>query len=234
MYLLRRPPGHIILTDDGTCGDQAMGMFGIPSSRYDFIRNGYEPELLKIKPQIASPSYVLTAARLVEEKRVDRVIQIAYILKDRHPDLGFIILGEGPERQRLVRLAKKLGITDKFFFKGSVSRSKVHEILSGASVVLSTQDASNLNNTVLEALVLGKPVVTLDVGCTRELVRHEETGLLYKDKDLEGAAKGIERVLRDSEFRKTLAMNARTLARSALKPWPARIADEAAIYRRFI
>lgn len=232
--LLRRPPDHIILTDDGTCGDEIARIFAVPCKRYDFLMNGYEPSILSLECPEAQPSFVLTACRLVDWKRVDRVIRIASMLRGRLPELKFVILGEGPEKVKLRRLIEHLGVGSTVTLAGSVTRPRMYELLSRATVVLSTQDLSNLNNTVLEALVMGKPVVALDTGCTGKLIRHEETGLLYSPSDLAGAASGVERLLLDEVFRKTLAERAKAKARVKLKTWPERMSQEAAVYRRFL
>ena len=233
LFILRNPPDHIVLTDDGTCGDEALRIFGVPQDNYDFLINGYSPSLLSMDCKESSPPYVLTATRLIEEKRIDRFIRIAALCKKSLPEVQFIILGDGPRRRMLEKLTRKLGVSSNVHFWGNVSRAKVHEMLSGASVVLSTHDCTNLVNTVLEALVLGKPVVMLDTGCTRKLIHHGQTGLLYQPHDLEAVAGGIERLVRDQSFRKELGSRARKFARKMLKPWPERIKAEVKIYRRF-
>lgn len=234
LYILRHPPDHIVLTDDGTCGDEALRIFRVPSDRYDFLLNGYDPSLLSMKCRESSPPYVITATRLVDGKRVDRVVRIAAMCKESLPELQFIILGDGPRRGLLEGLIRKLALSSTVHLPGNVPRTKVHEMLCRASVVLSPHDSTNLVNTVLEALVLGKPVVTLDTGCTRKLIRHGKTGLLYQPHDLRAVAQGIERLMRDESFRKDLGRRAEDFSRKVLRPWPERVNQEAAIYRRFI
>lgn len=232
--LLRNPPDILILTNDGTCGEEVCGLFGIPSNRYHFLFNGYEPSLLTLDVTESVPPYILTACRLVDWKRVDRVIHVAAFLRSKLPDLQFVILGDGPERQTLEKLIKRLDLSRTVQLKGMLPRSTMYNYLARATAVLATQDLSNLNNTVLESLILGKPVVTLNTGCTDQLVRHEETGLLFEPDDLEGAAQVITKLIDDGNFRRTLGKRAKALSRTRLKPWPERIEEEARIYRKFI
>lgn len=231
--LLRNPPDHLIITDDGTCGDEIARIFGIGPRQYDFLLNGYDPSILSMQCKESLPPYVLTACRLVDWKRVDRVVRIAALCKSSLPEVKFIILGDGPQRPLLERLIRRLGVSSTVQLMGRVSRTEMYEFLKNATAVLSTQDLSNLNNTVLEGLVLGKPVLTLDTGCTAKLIRHEETGLLYQPGDLEGAARGIEKIIRERSFRRTLRKRAKAMSRRRLKPWPERVGEEASIYRRF-
>jgi glycosyltransferase involved in cell wall biosynthesis len=233
LSLLRYPPDHLILTDDGTCGDEAARMFGIDPRQYDFLLNGYDPLLLSMQCEESLPPYVLTACRLVDWKRVDRVVRVAALCKSSLPEVRFIILGDGPQRLSLEKLIRRLGLSSTVQLMGRVSRTRMYEFLKNATVVLSTQDISNLNNTVLESLVLGKPVLTLDTGCTSKLIRHEETGLLYQPDDLEGVAGGIERVINDRDLRNTLGKRAKAFSRNELKSWSERVSKEASIYRRF-
>jgi len=233
LSLFRNPPDYLVITDDGTCGDEAARIFGLEPERYWFPLNGYDPNLLSLDCEESSSPYVLTATRLVDWKRVDRVIRIAAFLKPRLPQLRFLILGDGPERPSLERLIRDLDLSSNVRLLGRVPRSRMYEFLRGASVVLSTQDLTNLGNTVLEALVLGKAVVVLNSGCTAKLIFHEQTGLIYPPDDLEGAAGGVERLIRDKGFRRALGSRARKFARKMLKPWPERIKAEVKIYRRF-
>lgn len=234
IFLLRHPPDHLVITDDGTCGDEAAGIFGIEPERYHFLRNGYDPSLLSMRCEESSPAYVLTACRLVDWKRVDRVIRIAALCKESLPELQFFILGEGPLRSSIEKLIDRLGVSSTVHLTGMLPRYRMYDLMSGASVVLATQELSNLNNTVLEAMVLGKPVVVLDAGCTRKFIRHGQTGLLYRPYDLEGAARGIERLVREKSFRKDLGRRAKEFSRRILLTWPERLNQEVAIYRRFI
>lgn len=234
LSLFRCPPDRIILTNDGTCGEAAARIFGIPNERYDFLLNGYDPSLLSMPGKESSPAYILTASRLVDWKRADRVVRIAVLCKASMPELNFIILGDGPEKPSLEKLIRELGVSATVSLAGRVSRVRMYEFLSGASAVLATQDLSNLNNTVLEALVLGKPVLTLDTGCTRTLIHHGETGFLYPPDDLQALAQGIKQLIYNKALRKSLGEKAGKFSRKILKPWPERVADEAEIYRRFL
>ncbi len=233
LSLLRNPPDHLVITDDGTCGDVICSLFRIPKSKYDFLVNGYEPSILDMKPSGRTAPYVLTAGRLVDWKRMDKVVSIAAIVCQNLPELQFVILGDGPERDSLRKLADKLGVSSNVNFAGSVPRTRMYEYLYDASIVLSTQDLSNITNTVIEALVMGKPVVAFDTGCSAMFLRHENTSLLFPSHDIQGAARGIETLMKDDEFRNRLGSNARLFSKEFFKPWPERVKEEASIYKRF-
>lgn len=232
--LLRDPPDHIILTNDGTCGDAVAAQFGISPNKYDFLLNGYEPVIPLMPCHERMPNYVLTACRLVDWKRVDRIVKVASLLKERLPGLIFLILGEGPEKPRLCNLIRKEKVESTVKLIGSVSRFKMYEYLRGATMVLFTQDLSNLNNTVIESMVFGKPVITIDAGCTGKIIRHGKTGLMYPADDIESLASGVEKLAKDESLRRNLGQKSMEFALKTFKPWPERIRDEAAIYRRFI
>lgn len=233
MNILRNPPHHIILTDDGTRGDKAAELFGIEASRYDFLVNGYDPRLLRAVCQETKPPFVLTASRLVEEKRIDRVVRIASRCKDNLPHVKFVILGDGPMRPRLQRQIFRMDLESTVCLQGSVCREIVHQKMRQAALILSTQDVSNVNNTVLESMVLGKPVVTLDVGGTGNFISDGKTGLLFDPDDIDSIADGIVELINDQSLRRQLGENARDAALKLLKPWPDRVRQEADIYRRF-
>lgn len=87
-----------------------------------------------------------------------------------------LLAGQGPERPRLERLAAELKITEKVRFLGAIDN--VPELLATAHLLVHPSRSEGSSNTILEAMAEGLPVVATDVGGTREIVSHNETGLL--------------------------------------------------------
>ena len=71
-------------------------------------------------------------------KRVDVLVRAVAILHEKHPTVRLLVIGQGPERQRLERLAKELGVADRVDFRGFVDRHvDVLSIVAGATAYLS-------------------------------------------------------------------------------------------------
>jgi len=138
---------------------------------------------------------LLTAATLVPRKGVDLLLQALAELDRRGLDAELWIAGEGPERRRLVRLAKRLGIGARARFLGV--RSDVPDLLAACDVFALASRQEGLGVAVLEALALGRPVVATRAGGLCDALRHEETALLVPPDDPLALADALERLLRD-------------------------------------
>jgi len=89
-------------------------------------------------------------------------------------------------------------------FLGYVPYTKLQEVYQNADVFINSSLSEALGMPVLEALASGLPVVASDVGGIPELIRHGETGLLFKAGDHAGLAEAIIRILENEELRQSL------------------------------
>lgn len=117
-----------------------------------------------------------TLIRLNREKRPLLWLAVADRCLQRHPDLRFLMAGDGPMRDAILSEAAKLGIGDRLLVPGAVSPAQ--RALHAMDVFLLTSEQEGLPNVTLEAGAAGVPVVTADAGGARETVRIGETGLL--------------------------------------------------------
>jgi glycosyltransferase involved in cell wall biosynthesis len=113
-----------------------------------------------------------------------------------------------------------------------VPHDRVPHVLGAADVFVSTSTLTNMSIPTCEAMVVGVPVVALDVGGTSEVVRHEETGLLVAEEDRDGLGAAIARLVNDPELRRRLGANARAFAAQSFMSWDERVAAEIAVLDR--
>ena len=107
----------------------------------------------------------------------------------------------------LTRQLKAKGLTDKVAFVGSTSH--LVEAFAAADFVVVSSIAESGPMVLTEALAMGKPVVSTDVGFAREVVRDGENGYLVPPRDSQALCTAIERLLTDRELRDRLASAAR-------------------------
>ena len=235
----KTPAELYVITDDGTLADKVAERFGVPPSKIRFWRNGVRNELIaprddasiaKSRLGIAmNTPMVLSMCRLASWKAVHRLIKaVPKTIRMYRGNVQFIVAGDGPEKRRLEDLAKALDASSYVQFRGAIPYVETATYLDAADVVVSTSDISNVNNTVLEALYLGKPVVAVDSGATRELIQPMKSGLLVQPEDADGLAEAIARVLRDFELRATIENGARLFADANLLTWKQRLSKEIA------
>ena len=117
----------------------------------------------------------------------------------------FLLIGDGPERPAVEKLARELKIEKQVIFTGAVTEVQDYLVLGDVFLLASREESFGL--AALEAMACGVPVVAPRVGGLPEVVR--EGGILYEPDDLASAEKAVFQVLRDSgAYRQAARQNA--------------------------
>ena len=128
------------------------------------------------------PLVVLIANCNRKVKRVDLLIEcIPQVIAQTAAQ--FIIVGDGWLRPGLEKRVEQLQIGRWVRFMGL--RDDIEYILSASDIALNTSDSEGFSNSVMEAMRAGLPVIATDAGGNKELIRHEETGLLFRPGSVE-------------------------------------------------
>lgn len=112
--------------------------------------------------------------RLIALKRVDLLLEAVALCDGVH----LTVVGDGPERERLVALAADLAVADRAHFLGALPHEEVLAELAQAHVLLMASEHEGLPHVALEALVMGTPVVASPAGGTTEVIVDGENGRL--------------------------------------------------------
>lgn len=112
----------------------------------------------------ARPFRVASIGRLLGLKGIGLGLRAFARLRQEIPDAEYWIIGEGPERGHLERLARELGCTGAVHFIGWVPREQLPRYLEEIDVLLHPSLHEQFGYVVLEAMAMGRPVVCLDVG----------------------------------------------------------------------
>jgi glycosyltransferase involved in cell wall biosynthesis len=179
--------------------------WGVPTERIAVIYNAAEiPDGVEPLPiPLKTPIKAVTVGRLVPWKQVDGLIEALREI----PELGLVVVGDGPERPRLERIAQELGVSGRVYFAGQRSKRETLSLMAACDLFVLNSTYEGLPHTVLEAMALGLPVIATAVGGTPEVVRDGETGLLVP---LNGELTGtLKRVVNDYHLRQVLSQRAR-------------------------
>lgn len=181
---------------------------GIEANQYPIKEIAEARHALNLK---SSAFIVGTVCTLVKNKRVDVLLRaVGRLAMDPLMDIICLVVGEGPERRSLERLARDLGIFHLVRFTGF--QVNAFDYISCMDVFTLNSKHEAFGRAALEAMVMGKPVViTRTPGC-RELVVDNESGLMYPVDDDGELADRLEFLLRDVSERKRLGDNARRRA----------------------
>ena len=140
-----------------------------------------------------------------------------------------MLVGEGPERSRLEKLAAELGIAERVEFRGEVADVRAH--LADARVVALTSEHEGTPNALLEAMAMGRPVVATPVGGIPDLVRDGVDGCLAEPTPA-ALSEAIGALLTDDDLANVMAARARERAEEF--GWERVVALTGEAYRRVL
>lgn len=189
----------------------------IDAKRITVIPNGVEPRNVALAPpgpmgatQVATVGIVGNFNRPV--KRMGDFIEAAALIKESVSKVRFVIVGDGHQRQALVRRCHELGIGDEVTFTGRVEDPI--RFVRKFAVGVNTSESEGFSNAVLEYMACGLPVVVTDVGGNREMVSEGVHGFRVPVADPTTLARRVVQLLRDSELRRRMgAWNIKTVSR---------------------
>ncbi|MGE5532021.1 MAG: glycosyltransferase family 4 protein [Bacteroidota bacterium] len=186
------------------------------SDKLHLLYHGLDASRIEFLPHVEYPlPLIVSVGRLVEKKGFPFLLQAAAVLHGRGVQFELIIVGDGPMRDELERLASGLGPREKVVFAGQLTQEELSHVYRRADafclpcIVAKDGDRDGLPNVILEAMAYGVPVVASNLSAIPEVIVNEETGLLAAPGSAHEIAAQLERVLSDGELRRHLIANAR-------------------------
>ena len=170
------------------------------------------------------PFQIITVARFVEKKGLDRILDALALLKDRGLDFHYTLIGSGELRADLERRIDARGLSQQVTLTGAIAHEQVldhyrtaHCFVLGCRIA-PDGDRDGIPNVLAESMAMGVPVVATDVSGIPELVEHEKSGILVPDallrsEDAAPLAAAIRRVLEDDALRAAIIPAARERVR---------------------
>lgn len=140
---------------------------------------------------------LLSAGRLTEQKSHITLLQALPVLRQRFPDLTLLLAGDGPLRATLEAEVRQLDITSSVRFLGF--RGDIPELMALADIFVLPSVSEGLPFVILEAMGLGKPVVSTRVAGIGEVIEDGTNGLLIASADPQAIAEAVTRVLADPD-----------------------------------
>ena len=162
------------------------------------------PDLTVVAESLARGTFVFVG-RLTRQKALD--VAIAAI--DRVPEARLIVIGDGPDRERLDGIARDSAAASRIVFRGSLPRVEALAVVAGSEAALLTSAWENFPHSAVEALAVGVPVVSTAVGGVPEIVRDGVNGLLVPVGDVDAVTGALTRILHEEGLRAQLACEAR-------------------------
>lgn len=152
----------------------------VPAEKLHIISNGVNIEpLLAIEKQL-EPGMLLGIGRIVENKHVERLIELLPALAATVPDVHLVWVGvDGQQRiPQLLALAQRLGVAARVQFVGEISDERLRELLAQAHLFVSASSYEAFGVATIEAMSSATVPVVTPVGVHTEVIREGQTGFL--------------------------------------------------------
>jgi len=205
---------------------------GIPHGQVSVARCGLTQEdyAVTVPPDRRTEPEIVFVGRLRKYKGAQHAIRALPLVKRSVPTARLSIVGDGPYRMDLERLARALGVADAVRFLGAVSNPEKVAALNAAQVAVCPSPKEGWGLTVIEANACGTPVVASRSPGLAESVRDGETGLLTPHGDHAALASAVVRLLSDSALR--LRMSDAALAWAHRFDWETCYRESRAVFLR--
>ncbi len=146
------------------------------------IFNGIDSEGSVIKDPLPVDTrgkiVVVTVARMTKKKGVQHIIDLAPILLEKHDNLLFVMVGDGPLREKLEKTVEKSGLSENFYFSGEVPRKKVLGYLEQADIFALPSVNEAFGISILEAMSKKVPVVAMNNSGVSDIIKNGVNGYL--------------------------------------------------------
>jgi glycosyltransferase involved in cell wall biosynthesis len=206
--LVYRQASAVIAVSDAI-RDVLVTRYGVAGEDVRVVRNSVRP--MAPRDGSARPGHTVgTIARLHPEKGLGFLLEAAPRIASAVPDVRFVLIGDGPLRDGLEADARRLGVANRFDFRGGLPDARGSIADFDVFALPSISEGTPLS--IVEAMLAGVPVIASAVGGIPEQIEDRETGLLVPPRDSEALASAVTRVLTDAAFGRCLRDAARARA----------------------
>lgn len=229
---------------EGLRGDIAVR--GIPTERITVIPNAVDAAMfqfgvaadpaLRRSLGLEGATVIGFAGSFYGYEGLDVLLEAARRMMPRHLDLRVLLVGGGPQEADLKAQVAANGLQDRVIFTGRVPHSEVQRYYELIDVLAYPRLPIRLTELVtplkpLEAMAQGRMFVASDVGGHRELIRHGETGFLFRAGDAAALETAIEDLLARRALWPQIQSQARQFVESE-RTWAASVARYRSVYQR--
>lgn len=212
LWLDRRQIGRTtrLIGNSQSVADFYRGL-GVPAEKIVVIPNGIDvpaerdPNRDRALAEFQIPPgarVVGFAGRLARQKRVHDLVWAMQLLRQLTDRVYFLVIGDGPERHRLIDLARHMSCDHLVRFAGH--RDDADRLIGLLDVFWLASDFEGMSNSLMEALAAGVPAVATDIPPNREVLIDGQNGFLVKVGDSVGIAQFTDRILADADLARRL------------------------------
>jgi glycosyltransferase involved in cell wall biosynthesis/tetratricopeptide (TPR) repeat protein len=211
--LLQRP-GISMIGNSASGARDYEDWLGLPAKTIEVVHNGYDFSELRsrtnsaqasaLRAQTSIPDDALVLGGVMRcsfEKRPELWTETACALAHRDPNVYGVLVGDGPDRARLIDLVRSRGLADRIHFVGR--QSPVEPWMQAMDVLFLSSVTEGLPNVLIESQAVGTPVATMRVGGAPETVDEDKTAVVIDEGTTDSIADALGTLLFNPEKRRT-------------------------------
>lgn len=161
-----------------------------------------------ISPIKPKEKILITTSRLVEKNAIDDVVKS---LKYLDKNINFFVLGNGPDEDKLKKLAEIEGVDGRVKFLGSIDYKEIPDYLYKSDIFIRPSLSEGFGNSFIEAMAAEVPVIATEVGGIPDFLKDGETGLFVNVRDPKDIAEKVKILLKNEELRENIIKNAKKM-----------------------
>lgn len=211
------PSQNFVLKKINQCVlNKASKIIVLSSDIKEKIRNiyKYEGDIRIIPPGIASIEFpkknkkdfgfneddfiLITIGRLVKRKRIPDLL---FALENIDNKIKLIVIGDGPEKNKIMNLIERLDLKDRVFIKGYISEEEKFQLLSISDIFVMVSEYEAFGIAYLEAMTVGLPVIATNAGGPRDFIEEGKNGFIIPVGDIRALRTCIISLLNDKNKR---------------------------------
>ena len=150
---------------------------------------------------------ILFLGRIHFNKGIKEIIDGIRLLNSRTKNFRFILCGDGPKKQNIVKILSEL-LNNRFRYEGVVRSEKKYNILQRADILLLPSYYEAMPMSILEAMAYGCVPVVTDVGSVNTVIKHNNNGFFIKTKDYYDIADKLQYLIKNKAVLQQLSINA--------------------------
>lgn len=198
---------HHVIVPTNSMRDKIIQKYGL-SDRVTVITTGIDlrqyqqadGQSVRKKHGWEDSHILISAGRLAREKNWGTLLDAGAKAINAHQDLRIVLVGDGPDREKLQKRARKLGIENQVEFVGKVAPDVVPSYLKAADIFGFPSTTETQGLVTVEALAAGLPIAAVDATGTHDIVTHGQEGFLTENNS-DALANAIIKLLDDRQLR---------------------------------
>jgi len=165
---------------------------GIPIDALKTLVSNQKTEDFKSQFQLSGKTIIGSVARLIEWKGHMKIIEASLEICRKHPEVVFVFVGVGDEKDKLEKKIAELNLEKHFVFTGRIAPEDMPSVFNMFDVFLPAASLEPFGFVIIEAMAFSLPVISSSTGAAKDAIHHTQNGYLFPANSSLDLEKGID------------------------------------------